>query len=113
MLDTIRKYNVGYKPRICIISCNFQYIKKTNMDKYYRLKKANRKRELMRLVNETFVYEILTTLDDNNKIPTDKIKIALAKRIWRVLNINGNFNCLLYTSPSPRDKRQSRMPSSA
>ena len=26
----------------------------------------------------------------------------------------GRFNpCLLYTSPSPRDKRQSRMPSSA
>ena len=24
-----------------------------------------------------------------------------------------NINCLLYTSPSPRDKRQSRMPSSA
>ena len=23
------------------------------------------------------------------------------------------YNCLLYTSPSPRDKRQSRMPSSA
>ena len=25
----------------------------------------------------------------------------------------GGFTCLLYTSPSPRDKRQSRMPSSA
>ena len=25
----------------------------------------------------------------------------------------GNESCLLYTSPSPRDKRQSRMPSSA
>ena len=25
----------------------------------------------------------------------------------------GNIICLLYTSPSPRDKRQSRMPSSA
>ena len=24
-----------------------------------------------------------------------------------------NMSCLLYTSPSPRDKRQSRMPSSA
>ena len=24
-----------------------------------------------------------------------------------------DYNCLLYTSPSPRDKRQSRMPSSA
>ena len=28
-------------------------------------------------------------------------------------NDHGNWNCLLYTSPSPRDKRQSRMPSSA
>ena len=27
--------------------------------------------------------------------------------------LNGSYNCLLYTSPSPRDKRQSRMPSSA
>ena len=26
---------------------------------------------------------------------------------------NGTYTCLLYTSPSPRDKRQSRMPSSA
>ena len=25
----------------------------------------------------------------------------------------GGISCLLYTSPSPRDKRQSRMPSSA
>ena len=28
-------------------------------------------------------------------------------------NLNGVPVCLLYTSPSPRDKRQSRMPSSA
>ena len=27
--------------------------------------------------------------------------------------IAGNIICLLYKSPSPRDKRQSRMPSSA
>ena len=26
---------------------------------------------------------------------------------------HGIYDCLLYTSPSPRDKRQSRMPSSA
>ena len=26
---------------------------------------------------------------------------------------HGKTTCLLYTSPSPRDKRQSRMPSSA
>ena len=34
-----------------------------------------------------------------------------------IFDYNNNFTCsigcLLYTSPSPRDKRQSRMPSSA
>ena len=29
------------------------------------------------------------------------------------INVMGPETCLLYTSPSPRDKRQSRMPSSA
>ena len=29
------------------------------------------------------------------------------------LVVGGSGTCLLYTSPSPRDKRQSRMPSSA
>ena len=31
----------------------------------------------------------------------------------RISNLDGYLTCLLYTSPSPRDKRQSRMPSSA
>ena len=30
-----------------------------------------------------------------------------------VISVDYNGICLLYTSPSPRDKRQSRMPSSA
>ena len=29
------------------------------------------------------------------------------------INATGNYVCLLYTSPSPRDQRGSRMPSSA
>ena len=32
---------------------------------------------------------------------------------WDLIEIGMGTNCLLYTSPSPRDKRQSRMPSSA
>ena len=33
---------------------------------------------------------------------------------WLALALGGVYGiCLLYTSPSPRDKRQSRMPSSA
>ena len=30
-----------------------------------------------------------------------------------IIELGLPFTCLLYTSPSPRDKRQSRMPSSA
>ena len=42
---------------------------------------------------------------------TDQFIAELKKQ---VLGISYGFNgCLLYTSPSPRDKRQSRMPSSA
>ena len=34
--------------------------------------------------------------------------------IWEAASLDEwLYNCLLYTSPSPRDKRQSRMPSSA
>ena len=38
---------------------------------------------------------------------------GLAVVRWKGVNLNGAWRCLLYTSPSPRDKRQSRMPSSA
>ena len=37
----------------------------------------------------------------------------LSMDLSQVENFPGVINCLLYTSPSPRDKRQSRMPSSA
>ena len=61
-------------------------------------------------------------------IQTNKIKIIAKHAHWvhtldrekviKKLNsecesIDKIMNCLLYTSPSPRDKRQSRMPSSA
>ena len=43
--------------------------------------------------------------------PNDPTLPDLVRR-WRAL-AGKNDDCLLYTSPSPRDKRQSRMPSSA
>ena len=39
--------------------------------------------------------------------------IALWKAVQNPIHQDDLFRCLLYTSPSPRDKRQSRMPSSA
>ena len=52
------------------------------------------------------------TIDDISRLlhhGADKVSINTAA----VQNIELVANCLLYTSPSPRDKRQSRMPSSA
>ena len=41
-------------------------------------------------------------------------RVASAKSFKVLLKCqNEYYTCLLYTSPSPRDKRQSRMPSSA
>ena len=51
-----------------------------------------------------------------NKSPIQGISetLNLEYRTPPVLNSEEEYNfCLLYTSPSPRDKRQSRMPSSA
>ena len=40
--------------------------------------------------------------------------IDAVKALWKAASkIDPDLSCLLYTSPSPRDKRQSRMPSSA
>ena len=45
--------------------------------------------------------------DSGNKLVKDHIdEIRIPKGFWR-------YSCLLYTSPSPRDKCRSRMPSSA
>ena len=44
---------------------------------------------------------------------TDEALIKLIKKHPSELTDVCTMSCLLYTSPSPRDKRQSRMPSSA
>ena len=91
MLVRERKYEIGYKPRICIISGTLLYIKKKDMDKYNRLKMTNRQKEKDKLVNKLFIYEILSTIDDNNKIPTKNLENALYRKIWRFYNLPGNI----------------------
>ena len=44
-----------------------------------------------------------------NRYP-DPLQRNLKRTLAKIKQVN---DCLLYTSPSPRDKRQSRMPSSA
>ena len=51
-----------------------------------------------------------TDLERSKEEYVDQITDALK---WLGLNWDENIICLLYTSPSPRDSRKSRMPSSA
>ena len=51
---------------------------------------------------------------------TDEVRACLARVKLLVLDVDGvltdgslYYTCLLYTSPSPRDRQKSRMPSSA
>ena len=55
----------------------------------------------------------ITTWEEKNN-PDKDIRGSLLKDATYKVSYSKNENiCLLYTSPSPRDKRQSRMPSSA
>ena len=72
-------------------------------------------------INRNIEYERPTSaaiLEANNDLNNPEIIINDKCRLpYHVLPDAGALNitniCLLYTSPSPRDKRQSRMPSSA
>ena len=44
---------------------------------------------------------------------TSRMSVAIFKDEQTAENALENRNCLLYTSPSPRDRTRSRMPSSA
>ena len=69
---------------------------KDEVEKYVYL--ASTKSELERQENEKNKTGVFTGAFAINPISNEKVPI---------------WTCLLYTSPSPRDKRQSRMPSSA
>ena len=57
--------------------------------------------------------------EHNNRAVFEKIALACTLPVavelagLSLIDGKGRSTCLLYTSPSPRDKRQSRMPSSA
>ena len=57
--------------------------------------------------NEVLLNQIL------ERLITESIQLQEAARRGIEIDDESLTSCLLYTSPSPRDKRQSRMPSSA
>ena len=60
-----------------------------------------------------FVVFVLQTVFGHNHQKSTEIMMTVHTKGKGVCGIFSKEICLLYTSPSPRDKRQSRMPSSA
>ena len=67
---------------------------------YHALNRGNARRDIFFKDEDYEAFERVVS-EAMEKYPVDLISYQWMK------------NCLLYTSPSPRDKRQSRMPSSA
>ena len=67
---------------------------------------SNRDKEQINKLNRLLENQQILALESNKKIQ------KLESQLEEERQLNNSF-CLLYTSPSPRDKRQSRMPSSA
>ena len=58
----------------------------------------------------------LSKLLGKKPLPVERVerpKLVLTELEQNEIDLDKAWHCLLYTSPSPRDKRQSRMPSSA
>ena len=58
-------------------------------------------------------YEDSSSDSDEFDYVEDGAEAYEAREVMNELNLTSNTDCLLYTSPSPRDQRGSRMPSSA
>ena len=74
-------------------------------------KKTDNKKHMKKFERAEFIMEHLEMIYPNTPIPLNHKSIF--ELLIAVLLSAQCTDCLLYTSPSPRDKRQSRMPSSA
>ena len=100
MIKNLAKHKVSVKTRECIIQALYQ--------------------SLMEPTNFELLMQQFTKENNPKKISFDLLKSRLQyffaneEQIIELLDTkNKSDNCLLYTSPSPRDRSLSRMPSSA
>ena len=87
-----------------------QNIIQKKIEKVDKLKKSLDLKTLDELINKNNSYINFKEKIENN---IKNNKTSIIAEIKKASPSAGIIICLLYTSPSPRDKRQSRMPSSA
>ena len=77
-----------------------------------KLNLRGKKREFFTNIGKNL--NMLLPTEANTSTISDKLTaIWLSPDEWMIVTNDEVKNCLLYTSPSPRDMRRSRMPSSA
>ena len=86
------------------------------------MEKFGKSQSVLRTEDNRFLTGTGTYIDDSTP-PASLFAYFFRSQVAhaKIANLNvdeaktaaGVYGCLLYTSPSPRDKRQSRMPSSA
>ena len=84
-------------------------VSKSNVELYEKLNKQKNAEQEVAIKNLTVAKERYIVLEKKYKALEEKCK-ALEEKHAKSLKDNA---CLLYTSPSPRDRQKSRMPSSA
>ena len=58
-------------------------------------------------------FEIATFMKEDPNLSFDQLECITGIDLGEEASLQSRYNCLLYTSPSPRDLSTSRMPSSA
>ena len=89
---------------------DFQILKKGKLKKYDANKVANYMQTKM---DGKYLVEDIVSITLNLNSGIEKGTAWGCDLSKKYVEINSDYTCLLYTSPSPRDQRGSRMPSSA
>ena len=100
--------NTETNERVAIKILDKEKIQKQNMGEQIKKEIA-----VMKMVKQKHVVNLLEVLASRTKILIVLELVTGGELFDKIVNVGRFDDCLLYTSPSPRDKRQSRMPSSA
>ena len=67
------------------------------------------------LTHESFTKDLDSVITEASKLGVKRLSVtgSSVKDSLEAFEITQRYPCLLYTSPSPRDRQKSRMPSSA
>ena len=90
--------------------CKIMFINGDTAIIYYEIKLGYSMEGTFKCISGTGRYE---GIECSGTTGYTQIKSAQEGRIHATNYYRGTYTCLLYTSPSPRDQRGSRMPSSA